>query len=152
MSEAHKVWCDKAWGKTREIIHSDFYSKHELLVETGGYCSLHYHHHRANRFVMVSGVVEIVELYGPQCVRTKIDAGAVHEVASLVPHMFIVWESGVMIEEYYSDRKGKVLRDDIVRLVEGGRAAPEALVTLPFSLYQGLYVSGQSAQNLVNSL
>ncbi len=41
------MWVDKAWGRTRELVDSEFYSKHELEVHVGGYCSIHYHRHRA---------------------------------------------------------------------------------------------------------
>lgn len=113
-------WQTKCWGETRELHHCEFYSKHELMVKAGGYCSLHYHEDRANRFLVQSGVIEIIEMFGPIAKRTILRSGEMYDVASLVPHLFAVHKSGAMFEEYYSDRNGMVRRDDIIRIVEGG--------------------------------
>lgn len=110
----------KVWGCTREIVSSPYYSKHELVLTSGGYCSIHYHHHRANRFKVIDGKVNIVSFYGPTYSCDRLSRGQECEVPSLVPHMFIVEASGLMFEEYYPDRGGTVRDDDIVRLTEGG--------------------------------
>lgn len=127
-------WTNKIWGKTRNLIDTPFYSKHELCITAGTYCSLHYHQHRANRFLVVSGNVEIIEMYGPRTIKTMLGPDNMHDVPSLVPHMFVVYKSGAMIEEYYSDRGGKVLHDDIVRIVEGGKMPVAELSQLPLSI------------------
>lgn len=113
-------WQDKIWGRTREIIATEYYSKHELLLSAGGYCSLHYHRHRANKFTLLAGKVEIVEFYGPSHSITTLTPGMIYCVPSCVAHMFIVYKDGEMIEEYYSDRGGIVDNSDIIRLSEGG--------------------------------
>jgi len=122
---------DKVWGKTREVVDSPFYSKHELQVVAGGYCSLHYHRHRANRFIVVSGEIEVIEFYGPKIRRVRLGSENIHDVASLVPHLFAVYRDGIVFEEYFPDRGGVVKRDDIVRLVEGGKVAASDLARLP---------------------
>lgn len=131
-------WVDKVWGKTRELIDSPFYSRHELEVVAGGYCSLHFHRDRANRFYVKSGAIEIVEMFGPFSARTRLGPENTYDVPSLVPHMFIVLENGLVFEEYYPDRGGKVRRDDIVRLIEGGKLDPARLGDLPACLINGL--------------
>jgi hypothetical protein len=113
-------WENKDWGRTREVISSPFYSRHELEVLAGGFCSIHYHRERANRFLIMEGVIEIVEFFGPRYARHQLGPDNTYDVPSLVPHMFIVHRTGTMIEEYYPDRGGKVIISDIVRLVEGG--------------------------------
>lgn len=113
-------WTLKVWGRTRELVDSPFYSRHELEVRAGSYCSLHFHRSRANRFVVVSGAIEIVEMFALHTVRTLLGPENTYDVPSLVPHMFVVHRDGVLFEEYYPDRGGQVRRDDIVRLVEGG--------------------------------
>ncbi len=123
-------WTVKAWGKTRELVDSPFYSKHDLQVTVGGYCSVHYHAQRANRFMVSSGLVEVVELYGPKLVRHVLGPDNVHVVPSLVPHIFMVHKTGSMIEEYFPDRGGAVARDDIIRLTEGGMVAVTELPNL----------------------
>lgn len=131
-------WTRKVWGQTRELIDSPFYSKHELEVVAGGFCSLHYHRHRANRFLVVSGEIEVVEVFGPQVVRTRLGPENTYDVPSLVPHMFIVYRSGVVFEEYFSDRGGQVRRDDIVRLIEGSTRGLDQLSELPGCLYEAI--------------
>lgn len=131
-------WTEKVWGRTRELIDSPFYSKHELEVEAGGYCSLHFHKHRANRFTVVLGLIEIVEMLGPYITRTTLGPENTYDVPSLVPHMFIVHKTGVVFEEYFADRNGEVRRDDIMRLVEGGTQDLARLSELPTCLINGL--------------
>jgi hypothetical protein len=132
------MWVDKVWGRTKELVDSPFYSCHELEIVAGGYCSMHFHRHRANRFTVTSGLVEIVEFFGPFVIRTHLGPGNTYDVASLVPHMFIVHKSGAMFEEYFSDRGGQVRRDDIVRLVEGGKLDVSRLGELPECLLNRL--------------
>lgn len=134
-------WVRKVWGRTKELVDSPFYSRHELEVVAGGYCSLHYHRERANRFRVVSGMIEIVEMFGPFVCRRKLGPENTYDVPSLVPHMFIVHKDGILYEEYFPDRGGTVRRDDIVRLVEGGQldisqlgGLPECLLNHPTSL------------------
>lgn len=131
-------WFYKIWGQTRELVNSQFYSKHELLVNAGGYCSIHFHRQRANRFLVVSGQIEIVEFFGPFLSRTRLGPENTYDVPSLIPHMFIVYESGKLIEEYYADRGGQVHCDDIVRLTEGGKLDITQLGELPGCLFNNL--------------
>lgn len=135
-------WTDKCWGKTREVVDSPFYSKHELQVVAGGYCSVHYHEERANRFIVMSGLVEVIEMFGPSVKRTLLGPDNTHDVASLVPHMFAVHKDGEMIEEYFADRGGEVRRNDIIRIVEGGKVDVADLTKLPFSILQDQWNSG----------
>lgn len=114
-------WVQKVWGVTREVIYTDFYAKYELSLITGGFCSLHYHEHRANRFWVRDATVEIIEWYGPKVVRHVLGPDNAYDVPSLVPHIFVAREGGFMVEEYYPDRGGHVKRDDIVRLTQGGK-------------------------------
>lgn len=127
-------WTKKVWGKTRELIDTPFYSKHELQLISGTYCSLHYHQHRANRFLVISGQVEIIEMYGPRIVRTLLGPDNMYDIPSLVTHMFAVHKAGSMIEEYFGDRGGKVQRDDIIRIVEGGRMNISNFDKLPWNI------------------
>tara|TARA_R110000751_G_scaffold154483_5_gene259513 strand:- start:330 stop:770 length:441 start_codon:yes stop_codon:yes gene_type:complete len=120
-------WQNKCWGKTRQIISSDFYSKHELQVSTGGYCSLHYHQNRANKFIVKSGCIDVIEFYGPTHKVICLGPDNTYDVPSLVPHLFVVMQDGLVIEEYYSDRGGRVMVNDIVRIVEGGMLSKDEI-------------------------
>lgn len=125
-------WSKKVWGLTRELVHSDLYSKHELKVKAGGYCSLHYHVGKANRFHVIDATIAVIEMYGPVVKKYMLGPDNVHDVPSLVPHLFCVYKSGTVFEEYYPDRGATVSRDDITRIVEGGLLRVERLDALPF--------------------
>lgn len=147
-------WCSmtiervkKVWGVTSKLIDTPFYAKHELEVENGGYCSIHYHAQRANRFTVVSGEVEIIELYGPIIKRSTLSSSgrapfSHYDVPSMVVHMFMVRRGGTMYEEYYPDRNGRIQDDDIVRLTEGGIVSCDQLDVLPYKLVKGLMEHG----------
>jgi hypothetical protein len=113
-------WQDKVWGRTRAAFSNNLYSKHELETKAGGFCSLHYHSHRCNRFTIIAGQIEIVEFYGPSVRRQVLTDGNTFDVPSLVPHLFVSLADSSLIEEYYPDRGGVVSDDDIVRLITGG--------------------------------
>jgi hypothetical protein len=142
MSELHLLpdtaddWVDKCWGKTRTLIDTTYYSKHELMVRAGGYCSLHYHKYRANSFTVTGGCVDVVMFMGPILKRYRLDRDNNKLVVpSLVPHMFMVVKDGIIIEEYFSDRKeGEVQSNDIYRIIEGGRTQVEDFDHLPMSI------------------
>jgi hypothetical protein len=121
------TWETKVWGRTRELSFCSTFSKHELEVVAGGYCSLHLHRDRANRFIVKSGIIDVVELYGAHYKTTMLLPGASYEVPSLIPHFFVVHQTGVVYEEYFPDRGGEVKREDILRVVEGDLMTPPSL-------------------------
>lgn len=129
----------KCWGSTNQIISSRHYSKYELGLDINGYCSIHYHSSMVNSFSVVSGCVEVVEFYGPCVTKHMLGIGSSISINSLVPHMFIVYKAGKMIEEYYPDRGGLVDENDIVRLANGGVASHNnELVDLPYRLMMSI--------------
>lgn len=127
-------WVHKVWGKTREIINTPYYMKHELHLIEGSYCSLHYHQYRANRFIIISGSITIVEVYGPWIKHTLLNAGDVYSVPSMVVHMFAVNKRGIMYEEYFGDRNNIINADDIIRIIEGGKIDINQICDLPTNL------------------
>ena len=114
-------WQEKIWGKTRCHVNSPFYSEHELMLKEGGYCSFHYHLHRANRFIVHSGKVKIVRAFGWDIKTIILEAGDEYDVSSLIPHQFQVIETSRMTEMYFPDRKKEISNDDIIRLSMGGK-------------------------------
>jgi len=122
------VWAEKVWGRTRCTHCSDLYSRHELEVEMGGYCSFHFHNERANRFTVESGIVRVVCAFGWKICYKDLTAGNVLDVPSMVPHQFQVLEKGVMVEEYYPDRGDIVDDSDIIRLSVGGMTQVKTLL------------------------
>lgn len=115
-------WQEKVWGRTRIEAESPFYQLHRLEVIEGGFCSIHYHEHRANRFRVLSGEIEVIEWFADITKAVRLTAGNIHDVPSLVVHQFRVLRSGEVIEEYWPDRLGQhsVETSDIIRITEGG--------------------------------
>lgn len=113
-------WVQKVWGETRCTHSTIIYSRHELKLKAGTFCSFHWHDHRANIFRVVSGRVRIVWAHGWRLTRMDLARGEYFQVPSMVPHQFQVMVGGEMIEEYYPDRSGMVKDEDIHRLSEGG--------------------------------
>lgn len=74
-------------------------------------------------------------MLGPFVSRRELKPGDIYDVPSMMPHMFIVHGGGVLYEEYFPDRGGTVWRDDIVRLIEGGRLEISKLSGLPACLF-----------------
>lgn len=121
-------WEDKDWGRTQCVCFTPHYSRHELQLTAGGYCSFHLHTQRANRFFVVSGVVRVVAITGWRVVGTLLTKGSELIVPSLVSHQFQVVEGGTMIEEYWPDRhEGTCLENDIERFTTGGLVHPNLL-------------------------
>jgi mannose-6-phosphate isomerase-like protein (cupin superfamily) len=113
-------WQDKVWGRTRIIVKSDMFQRHQLEVNARSFCSVHWHEHRSNKFIVVSGVIRIVEFYAWTHVVHVLTADMEYDVPSLVPHQFQVAESGKMFEDYWPDRDNTVVDNrDIVRLYTG---------------------------------
>lgn len=131
-------WTSKAWGRTRPIYDSDVFCGHELDVEQGGYSSVHYHQHRANKFIVDSGVIAVVVFWGWRSESVMLTKGQDFTLPSLVVHQFQVYQSGRVREEYWADRGGKVSQQDIIRLSEGGKVSDiEELKTLTDNLITG---------------
>lgn len=116
----------KVWGTARHVFSDPHAAVSILETLKGGYCSRHFHSQRVNRFIVQSGVIEVVE-YNPggelEVNRTRMEAGDVHDVEAGVVHRFEVIESGQVVEVYYPQRPiDRVSHDDIIRLDLGGRA------------------------------
>lgn len=127
-------WEKKIWGWTRETGNErPLKSTHELLLERGGFCSLHYHVGCNNKFEVTAGVVRVVWSYGGRLGAKIIEPGEGFFVPANLPHQFQVIQDGSMIEIYEPvSPEHAVKYDDIVRLTIGGKV-PEAHVDVLFS-------------------
>lgn len=115
----------KIWGKARHVFSDPQAAVSVLRTEKGGYCSRHFHSQRVNRFIVETGIIEVVE-YDPsgerEIARARLEAGDVHDVEAGVVHRFEVIEPGVVVEVYFPSRPtDRVSHDDIVRIDLGGR-------------------------------
>lgn len=118
---AHTIqpWESKCWGMTRCTEHTGELSRHELIVEEGGVCSIHFHWHRDNHFIVHHGIVRVVYMHGWQLEATTLLKGDSLCIPRRVAHQFQVLESGEMTELY----TGRVMLDDIERLSTGTRVS-----------------------------
>lgn len=116
----------KIWGRAFHCFNSHNAAVSILDTVAGGYCSRHTHAQRVNRFIVHSGVIDVVEYEGDrESKRTRMLAGSVHDVEAGVLHRFEVIEGGVVVEVYFPAKEGdKVSLDDIQRLDIGGMAKP----------------------------
>jgi mannose-6-phosphate isomerase-like protein (cupin superfamily) len=117
-------WKEKYWGKTQQIWRGKNGASLHLILLAGGYCSFHFHRERANLFHVLTGRVRVVTAIGWKVEYADLmpvgDMASQCIVPSRVPHQFQVLEDAEMIEEYWPDRGGLYMADDIVRLTEGG--------------------------------
>ncbi len=118
----------KVWGWVRHAFSSPLCAVSILEVEAGGYCSKHWHTDRVNRFMVHSGIIEVVEYdkYGErEIVRVRLQSGDVHDVHVHITHRFEALESGVVIEVYWPKNHASIVSlSDIERLDTGGTFAP----------------------------
>lgn len=113
------AWERKVWGWTAPVVETVRFSLHFLHGEAGGYCSIHRHRERTNRFYIRSGAI-IVRTWGPHS-EVILEAGEALDVAAGILHQFEVLETASLWEAYLPARPGAtVSADDIERLVEGG--------------------------------
>ena len=121
---------DKIWGKATHVFASPHAAVSILETVIGGYCSRHYHAQRINRFIVTSGIIEVVEYNQTgelEVNRTRMESGDVHDVDAGIIHRFEVVSPGQVIEVYYPAKPGCIVGlDDIQRLDIGGRTLKAA--------------------------
>jgi mannose-6-phosphate isomerase-like protein (cupin superfamily) len=113
----------KVWGTTETLIDHPTNSTHRIFVQPGGYCSMHFHEHKWNAFVVLKGMLTIVltDGTGGNFDVAYLYPGDVFKVAPGQRHRFLN-ESGSTVEalEYYWPEGDTKLGEDIVRFDEGG--------------------------------
>jgi len=114
----------KVWGTTKLLFRMNGVSCWELHAVKGGYCSLHRHRHRWNRFVVLSGELVVQQHVedgdgGTNVDESVVQAGGVTDVPPGVMHMFEAKDDSAVLEFYWTE-----LDDgDIERFTTGGRNA-----------------------------
>lgn len=112
---------EKKWGWKYNLVSSYFFGLDLCYAIKGGYCSRHYHELKANRFLVISGSLEIkffsdrsktwtnVVLSSKEDSRIRdIYPGVLHQFAAITDCVFLEYENG------------KCDKDDIFRESEGG--------------------------------
>lgn len=124
----------KAWGTTQPVVRAPHCEAHVLIVEQGGYCSVHYHEHREQYIFVVSGLVQfrLFDVAGRETHRLLFGSGAKIECDPQVRHQFFAETDCILVEIYRPSEPQETLRhEDIVRLSEGGMTPPATPPTLP---------------------
>jgi len=112
----------KLWGETQLVFCYNGVECHNLSIVKSGYCSIHKHESKWNRFLVISGMLEVnqwsintTNMSSPPD-KTVLEAGEICDVPPGIFHQFkALYESQVM-EMYWT-----VLdTDDIARLTVGG--------------------------------
>jgi len=98
---------EKKWGTDIDVFHRDNLSIHQIIINKGEGCSEHKHFHKYNRFIVISGILEItIWTRKEQGIRTFIIGPskdyAKFDVFPGVWHRFKALEDTIAIEIYWT--------------------------------------------------
>jgi len=71
---------------------------------------------------------------GLEVEKVDIGPGSVFDIPAMIPHLFCVYESGELFEEYYPEGGQTVKNNDIIRICQGGWMKTDLLNNLPKGL------------------
>lgn len=105
----------KIWGNTRLLFGMNGVEAHFINVVKGGYCSSHFHKFKWNRFVVLSGKLEVTVVYDGINDITVLECGFSTDIPPGVVHKFRALEDTKCLEFYWTeldqhdiDRRGTV--------------------------------------------
>ena len=94
-------WQGKCWGRTRLLFTHNSTELHLIEAKPGYRCSRHYHSQKWNRFVVVSGSLNVRIFHDDEIDETIVMPGQVTDVPPGVQHEFEALEYTVAIECYW---------------------------------------------------
>lgn len=111
----------KVWGHTKPLFLKNNVEIHHLHIQKGGYCSVHKHISKFNRFIVLKGKLKVT-------VRKHYVTEILEDVTILEPnmettvppgdfHMFEALEDTECLEIYWVELNS----NDIERITYGGR-------------------------------
>jgi quercetin dioxygenase-like cupin family protein len=109
----------KIWGETQTLLVTPMIEVHRIMIDPGGYCSMHKHEFKWNMFYMIYGELDIhVRKNDYDLVDvTNLNVGEFTSVAPNEYHMFKAREGPASaLEIYYLESISK----DIIRETVGG--------------------------------
>jgi tellurite resistance-related uncharacterized protein len=110
----------KVWGTTIKLYEGNNVEFHKIHAVKGGYCSMHCHQSKYNKFIVEKGALKITEMRNRENMLediTILKLGDEHVVQPGVYHMFEALEDTDAYEVYYVELD----TNDIHRLNQGGR-------------------------------
>lgn len=108
----------KPWGTTRLLHADENLQVAQIVVHKAGYCSLHYHCHKCNLFVLVSGALWVWTASATW--RLEERGRRECHVPPRVRHRFVSPAGCTALEVYIAEAGFALEIDDIVRLDSGG--------------------------------
>ena len=107
---------EKVWGNSRCIFKSDTSTTHLVNIKRGGYCSEHCHAKMTNRFVILSGKINVTVYRNNIPINNLLTESEIFDVSPDIYHRFEALEDSVIIEIY----EDKIDKNDIIRRTESG--------------------------------
>lgn len=109
----------KVWGTTELVLETPFVTIHRLSILPHRQCSMHYHQHKFNSFLVVSGTlkIEVVKKAYNLVDVTTIGPGEITEVPPGEEHRFVTADEPVEAFELYYPAP---ITEDIIRRDVGG--------------------------------
>lgn len=107
----------KVWGKTQLLFAHNGTECHQIEFVKGGFCSIHTHHYKWNRFVVLFGTLKVLVHRDAGIIdETILQAGQVSDVPPGVVHQFYGVTKGAALEFYWTTLDAQ----DIERRNQGG--------------------------------
>lgn len=109
----------KVWGRTQLVMAWNSVEVHRLYVVAGGYCSVHLHKSKWNRFVVLSGKLLVLVWHDEESEpdETILTAGQITDVPPGTRHQFEAMEESLVMEIYWVQLDAS----DIQRETHGGK-------------------------------
>lgn len=108
---------NKIWGTRRRILLTDNSEIDLLYLKKNSFCSTHSHKQKLNKFVVISGKIEIQTEFATQILQAKQS----FTVKPPLTHRFLVLEDAIIIELAYTSKNIKINPHDIIRISQGGK-------------------------------
>ena len=105
----------KVWGETHPLFSKNNVEIHRIIANKGGYCSIHRHEHKYNKFYIESGSLEIHVWKKDYdlCDITVINSGESTTVKPGERHKFVALEDTVAYEIYWVElSESDIIRDN----------------------------------------
>ena len=107
----------KVWGTTQLIFAYNGVEAHRINVMAHGHCSVHYHRHKWNRFVVLRGRLTICIRYENGMVDdTVLTVGMITDVPPMVEHWFRANEDTEALELYWVELEAGDIERDVEHL------------------------------------
>lgn len=106
----------KVWGRTYALFNQNNVEVHYIEAAKGGYCSIHKHATKYNKFIVIKGKLSVSVWHGSMEDITILNAGEEITVPPGLLHKFYAQENTDALEIYWTELRA----EDIERTTVGG--------------------------------